>query len=88
MAGSTDVLWTEVSRQIPDTARIVLDLTDLAYMDSRGLGMLIRLFVSAKSAGCDLELINLSPRIRELFGVTNLLSVFAMCGDPGVMPRG
>jgi anti-anti-sigma regulatory factor len=45
---------------------------------------LVRLYVSAKSAGCELELINLGKRIRELLGVTHLLSVFAICGEQGI----
>jgi anti-sigma B factor antagonist len=81
IAGNTDVLYEEVRRLIPGSKRIVLDLTDLAYMDSMGLGTIIRLYVSAKSSGCDLELIHLSKRIRELLGLTNLLSVFSMCGE-------
>jgi anti-sigma B factor antagonist len=81
VAGTTDVLYQEVRRLIPDSKKIVLDLSDLAYMDSMGLGTVIRLYVSAKSAGCDLQLINLSKRIRELLGVTNLLSVFTICGE-------
>src|ERR1035437_3384222 len=81
VAGTTDVLYQEVRRLIPDSKKIVLDLSDLAYMDSIGLGTVIRLYVSAKSAGCDLQLINLSKRIRELLGVTNLLSVFTICGE-------
>ena len=76
VAGVTDVLYSQVSQLIPDTKRIVLDLTDLAYMDSMGLGTVVRLYVSAKTAGCDLSLIHLSKRIRELLGVTNLLSLF------------
>jgi anti-sigma B factor antagonist len=83
VAGETEVLTKEVRRLIPGNKRIVLDLTDLVYMDSMGLGSIIRLYVSAKSAGCDLEMINLSKRIRELLGVTNLLSVFAICGETG-----
>jgi anti-sigma B factor antagonist len=46
-------------------------------MDSMGLGTLVRLYVSTKSAGCELKLINLGPKIRQLLSVTNLLSVFA-----------
>jgi anti-anti-sigma factor len=53
-------------------------------MDSMGLGALIRLYVSARSAGCDLELINLGKRIRQLLGVTNLLSVFTVIGETGI----
>jgi anti-sigma B factor antagonist len=76
VAGVNDLLYSQVSQLIPDTKQIVLDLTDLTYMDSMGLGTVVRLYVSAKTAGCDLTLINLGKRIRELLGVTNLLSLF------------
>jgi anti-sigma B factor antagonist len=81
VAGVNDFLYTEVSRLIPDTKRIVLDLSELAYMDSMGLSTIIRLYVSARAAGCELELINLGKRVRELLGITNLLSVFTICGE-------
>ena len=84
MAGVNDFLYTEVSQLIPNTKRIVLDLTDLTHMDSMGLGTLVRLYVSTKSAGCDLELINLGKRIRQLIGMTNLLSVFTVVGENGI----
>ena len=76
VAGVTDLLYTEVSRLIPDSKRIVLDLAELTYMDSMGLGTIIRLYVSAKAAGCELELINIGQRIQQLLGITNVLSVF------------
>ena len=81
VAGVGDVLYAEVRQLIPDTKRIVLDLTDLTHMDSMGLGTVVRLYVSVKSAGCDLELINLGKRIRQLLGVTDLLSVFTVIGE-------
>ena len=81
VAGVNDVLYAQVSRLIPETKRIVLDLTDLTHMDSMGLGALVRLYVSAKSASCDIELINLGKRIRQLLGVTNLWSVFTIIGE-------
>lgn len=81
VAGVNDFLYTEVSRLIPENKRIVLDLTELTYMDSMGLGTIIRLYVSAKSAGCELELVNIGQRIRQLLGMTNLLSVFTVCGE-------
>ena len=74
VAGVTDVLYLEVRGLIPQTKRIVLDLTDLTHMDSMGLGTLVRLYVSARAAGCDLELVNLGKRIRQLLGMTNLMS--------------
>ena len=81
VAGVNEFLYTEVSRVIPECKRIVLDLSALAYMDSMGLGTIIRLYVSARSAGCELELVNFGERIRQLLGMTNLLSVFTVCGE-------
>lgn len=81
VAGVCDFLHSEVSRVIPEAKRIVLDLTDVTYMDSMGLSTLVRLYVSTKAAGCSLELINVGKRIRELLGITHLLSVFTICGE-------
>src|ERR1700738_2832006 len=70
--GVTDILSTQVRKLIPTSKRIVLDLSDLIFMDSSGLGTLVRLYVSARSAGCELQLINLRKRIEELLALTNL----------------
>lgn len=79
--GENDQLQSRIRELIPDNKRIVLDLTELTMMDSNGLGTLVRLYVTARSAGCNLELINLGPHVRELLGMTNLLSVFTMIGE-------
>jgi anti-sigma B factor antagonist len=75
VAGVSDRLYLEVKELIPGQRRIVLDFADLTHMDSTGLGSLIRLYVSAKSAGCALELDHVGKPIRHLLGVTHLLSV-------------
>jgi anti-sigma B factor antagonist len=84
VAGVTDILYTEVKRLLPDTKRIVLDLADLTRMDSMGLGTLARLYVSTRSAGCDLELMNLGKQVRQLLGMTNMLSAFSVIGEHGI----
>jgi len=84
VAGATDSLHTEVSQLIPGAKRIVLDLTDLTQMDSMGLATIVRLYVSAKSAGCSLQLINLGPRIQQLLRITKLLPLLADLGKAGV----
>ena len=71
----------EVKALIPQSKRLVLDLSEVAYMDSSGLGGVVSVYVTAKKAGCDLQLINLSKRVKELLGVTNLLSVFEITGQ-------
>jgi len=53
-------------------------------MDSMGLGTLVGLYTSARAAGCELQLLNIGKRIRELLGLTNLLSVFTIIGEHGV----
>ncbi len=56
---------------------VILDLTDVSYMDSSGLGTVASLYVSAKGAHCRLRLINLHARLKELFRITRLGEVFA-----------
>ena len=84
VAGVNDFLYAEVSQLIPGSKRVVLDLTELTQMDSMGLGAIVRLYVSAKSAGCELQLINLGPRIRQLLGMTHLLAVLTSIGETGI----
>jgi anti-sigma B factor antagonist len=84
VAGVNDILYVKVSKLIPDTKRIVLDLTNLTRVDSMGLGTLVRLYVSARSAGCCLELINLDKQIRQLLGTTGLMKVFVTIGENGI----
>ena len=84
VAGVNDRLYLEVSQLIPSSKRILLDLTDLTHMDSTGLGTLVRLYVSAKSAGCTLLLFNIGKPIRQLLGLTHLLSVFEVIGNNNI----
>lgn len=77
---ATDQLRQTVRPLISENKCVVLDLTALAHMDSSGLGTLVSLYVSAKTAGCQLQLVNLNQRIRQLLGMTHLLSAFEACG--------
>jgi len=62
---------------IPLGGRIVLDMADLSYLDSSGLGTLLGLKASAIKQGyCTLELINMTPRIMELLRLTSLTQFF------------
>ena len=84
VSGATDTLQAGVTPLIPGAKRIILDLTDLSQMDSFGLGTIVRLYVSAKSAGCELQLVNLGPKIAQLLRVTHLLSILTGIGKSGV----
>ena len=69
-------LQTLVRSLIPETPCVVIDLTDVSYLDSSGLGAIVGLYVSAKRQNCRLKLINLSQRLQQLFRLTKLASIF------------
>jgi len=58
------------------TTRIVLDLSRVTFVDSTGLGALFSLWSAAQSKACELEIVNLNPRVEKLIGLTKLDQVF------------
>ncbi len=67
-----------VKPMIPQGGIIVIDLADVTFLDSLGLGTLVGLKVSAINEGyCQLRLENLTPRLQELLSLTNLTKLFS-----------
>ncbi len=67
-----------VKPMIPLGGRIVIDLGDLNYLDSSGLGALVGLKVTAVKQGLViLEFANMTPRVLELLRISNLVQTFA-----------
>jgi anti-sigma B factor antagonist len=56
--------------------KIVLNVDNIKYIDSAGLGILVAAHVSAKTQGASLKLSNLGSRFREVLQITKLLTVF------------
>jgi anti-sigma B factor antagonist len=56
--------------------KIVLNMKDIKYIDSSGLGMLVAAHVSAKTQGASLCLSHLGRNFQELLQITKLLTVF------------
>jgi len=50
-----NILYSQVCKLLPGTKKLTLDLCDVNYMDSMGLGTLVRIYVSTKSAGCQTD---------------------------------
>ncbi len=73
-----------VKALMAETPRLTLDLGDVAFMDSSGLGAVVSIYVSAKGAHCDLRVVKLSKQVRKLLGVAHLLSMFEACGEYSV----
>ena len=70
-------LKTAVKPLFSQSKLVVLDLTNVSYLDSSGLGTVVGLYVSAKAANSQLKLINLNQRLKELFSITRLGQVMA-----------
>jgi anti-sigma B factor antagonist len=66
----------KIAQLLPDVRQVVVDLSGLEGMSSTGLGELAVVHMWTRASGCSLKLAGANPRIRELFELTNLLSVF------------
>jgi anti-sigma B factor antagonist len=56
--------------------RILLNLADVPYIDSAGLGEIVRTYTTVSRQGGQLKLVNLTKRITDLLAITKLLTVF------------
>ncbi len=56
--------------------KIVLNMANVTYIDSAGLGTLVATFHSARSQGATLKLANLGTKFKEVLQVTKLMTVF------------
>ena len=61
--------------------RIVLNMADLSYMDSSGLGELIAAHTTIITAGGEMKLLNLAKRVHDLMKLTKLYTVFETFED-------
>jgi anti-sigma B factor antagonist len=56
--------------------KIVLNLAEVPYVDSAGLGEIVRTYTTVSRQGGSLKLLNLTKRISDLLSITKLLTVF------------
>lgn len=61
--------------------RILLNLGDVNYIDSSGLGELVSAFTAVKKQGGELKLLNLTMKVRNLLQITKLYTVFDVKDD-------
>ena len=56
--------------------KLILNLADVPYIDSAGLGEIVRTYTTVSRQGGSLKLLNLTKRITDLLSITKLLTVF------------
>lgn len=61
---------------LQDKKRILLNLSEVPYIDSAGLGEIVRTYTTVSRQGGQLKLVNLTKRITDLLMITKLLTVF------------
>ncbi len=61
--------------------RILLNLGDVTYIDSSGIGELVSGFTTVKNAGGELKLLNLTKKVHDLLQITKLYTVFEVHND-------
>jgi anti-sigma B factor antagonist len=74
-AETVESLRTTVKPLLSPGERVALDLANVSYMDSAGLGALVGFYTSAQAASCQFKLINLEQRIKQLLSITQLLEL-------------
>jgi anti-sigma B factor antagonist len=57
--------------------RVLLNFRDVSYLDSSGIGQLVRGLYTARKNAAELKAVDLKPRAREILRLTNLHTVFA-----------
>ncbi len=81
--GEGNVMLREIVRELADKGnmRIVLNLAGVSYVDSSGLGELVKTHTTIRNRGGDLKLASLNKRVHDLLHATRLASVFDIQSD-------
>jgi anti-sigma B factor antagonist len=81
--GEGNVMLREIVRELTDKGnkKIVLNLGEVNYIDSSGMGELVKTHTTVRNQGGQLRLINLNKRVSDLLQMTRLSAVFDIEGD-------
>lgn len=67
-----------IEENLDENKDLVIDLSDLDYLDSTGLGMFMNIYNKQKSKGKTVKIINAKDNIKKLFKITDLTALFDM----------
>lgn len=82
MGEACEAIRDEIHDQMRNRVRkVLLNLADVSYIDSAGLGELTAAFTSVQNRGGALKLVNLTKRVHDLMQITKLYTVFDVYDD-------
>ena len=87
VAGNESNLLRKAVLSQLDKRTLVLDLARVEIIDGGGIGLLVSLLASARTAGTEFKLVNPTHSVRELLELTHLDSVFAISGSEDARSR-
>jgi len=64
--------------------KILLNLADVTYIDSSGIGELVSAFTTVRNQGGELKLLKLTKKVHDLLQITKLYTVFDIKDDEAV----
>lgn len=78
LIGEGDAVLREAVTRLVDggKTKIVLNLADVPYVDSAGLGEIVHCYITVSKKGGRLKLLNLTKKLQDLLAITKLLTVF------------
>ena len=76
--GKGGVVLRDMTRDLVTRGRrkILLNLSDVTYIDSSGIGELVSAFTTVRNQGGELKLLNLTKKVHDLLQITKLYTVF------------
>jgi anti-sigma B factor antagonist len=81
--GEGNVMLREIVRDLTEkgSKKIILNLGEVQYVDSSGIGELVKAHTTVRNKGGQLKLVNLNPRVSNLLEMTRLVAVFDIAPD-------
>ena len=78
LIGEGDEILREKINSLVDAGKtkIIMNLAEVPYMDSAGLGEVVRCYTTVSRKNGKLKLLNLTKRLQDLLAITKLLTVF------------
>ncbi len=81
LGDATGLLRDTVLAAADSNTKILLNLADVSYIDSAGLGEMLGSYTSVRNKGGDLKLLNVQKRIKDLLQITRLYTIFETFED-------
>ena len=83
LTASNGATFQNAIRREEPAETLILDLSQVPYVDSAGLGLLVSAFVSRQKTGRTMVLTGINPRVQRLFEITRVAGLFLMFSSPG-----